>query len=132
MFTIIVYAINVVIHGIFLRKMNEKKLAKYLLSIFPTVVVSSLMEMGIKILNVKQEILLIAIGILLLYCVLYWYEIVQRSKLNRYLKDYSLARINLTLSIPIINLFIMTIWLLFSTGKERLIFSDGASSEQEC
>ena len=71
-------------------------------------------------------------GILLVHSVLYWYEIIHRSNLHEYLTDYSMFRINFPLAFPIINLFIMVIWILFSIGKDELVFSDDTKSDQAC
>jgi hypothetical protein len=114
----VIYLIHLAIHGLFLQKLGEKKNIKFITSIFPSLLWSSIFIFNKDFIYI--ELYLLIIGVLFVADAYYWGVIIDSHSITGFLQ-YSEGSISIIFWIPFISTPIILCWGLLSLDQSSLL-----------
>jgi hypothetical protein len=125
--TVIIYYAYLVVGGKYLRKMGEVNCTKYYTSFFPSISLFFIVLDINNIVKIGQENSLYTFFFFFFIHGMFWSSIFTRN-LRNYDHSNPMYGFFMSVSFPVIDILVMSIWLLLSINKERLILFRGPPS----
>ena len=122
-----VYLLHVVVQGLFLKKIKQKRITKYITAIFPSVVFFYISSEDKEVIP-DDVIYFYIVMILLVQTGLHWYWIFSNSIIYKKFTSYEIQTTFFLLFIfPFLGILIMAIWLFVSRNRQELYFIGDSS-----
>ncbi len=121
-----VYFLHLVVQGMFLKKIKQKRGTKYFTAIFPAALLFILATERRGILIYDKDILFFVAFLLFLHTGLLWHWIFSKSIIDRKITSFQIQTTFFILfCVPFLGIFIMAFWLFISRNRQELYFFGG-------